>query len=409
VELVDHRIPLGRRGELECTACHDPHNNELGNFLLITDREGALCTTCHEMFGWRFSAHALSARSVPPVVTAGEQLPYRSMADNACAACHPSHSAPRRQQLLWDQPSLLCIRCHDGVSARTVLPVLNQRSGHRVNTLVDRPAGRAGRRHLGRRVACSDCHNPHAVQNRLFQGRAARVGDGPLVPPSLRYMPGVNIVGMEVFPATFYYEVCFQCHADWPVRDRNRIIRQVDTGGNIRRQFLPTAASAHPVAFPSRNATEVPSLLPAYRSRQFISCQDCHNNADAVDAGGVLVNGPHGSRYDYILVRRYETRDFTVESPQSYALCYECHDRNSILSNESFSLHERHVVRGRSPCSACHTAHGVVGSPTQHSHLINFDLTIVGGERVYIDTGRFRGTCTLTCHGVRHVNFTYSR
>ena len=37
VELVDHRIILGERGELECTACHDPHNNELGDFSAYDD------------------------------------------------------------------------------------------------------------------------------------------------------------------------------------------------------------------------------------------------------------------------------------------------------------------------------------------------------------------------------------
>jgi len=25
----------------------------------------------------------------------------------------------------------------------------------------------------------------------------------------------------------------------------------------------------------------------------------------------------------------------------------------------------------------------------------------------FIDRGRFAGSCTLTCHGVRHVSFTY--
>ena len=124
-------------------------------------------------------------------------------------------------------------------------------------------------------------------------------------------------------------------------------------------------------------------------------------------AGGTLPDGPHGSRFEHLLVARYETRDFTIESPQTYALCYQCHDRNSVLGDESFSLHSRHVVRGRTPCSACHTAHGVSGASSQHGHLINFDISIVGGQRFHVDSGRFSGTCTLSCHGVQHVNFTY--
>jgi hypothetical protein len=231
---------------------------------------------------------------------------------------------------------------------------------------------------------------------------------GPAVPPAMTNVPGVNLAGLPVERATLYYEVCFRCHSDRPVIVTDRIIRQRDDGGNVRRQFLPTAGSSHPVAFPSRDLTDVPSLRPELRARGMITCQDCHNNPDAQVSGGAVPNGPHGSRFAHLLVARYETRDFTMESPQAYALCYQCHDRTSILGDESFAFHRNHVVRDRTPCSACHTAHGVSGSATDHGHLINFDLSIVNGERSYRDTGRFSWSCTLTCHGVRHVNFTYS-
>ena len=406
-QLVDHRIKLGERGELECTACHDPHNDELGSFLRITERQGALCTTCHDMTGWRLSAHANSPRSVPRAVTAGEQLPYRSLADNACRSCHLSHSAPYRDRLLYDRPTRLCLSCHDGVTGRDILSVVDQRSGHRVNRLFEHRRAPEGRLRVTRTVECTDCHNPHAVIGGLLTAALSGAGLGPLLPPAMKDVPGVNLAGLPVDKAHFYYEVCFRCHADRPVIVANRIPRQQDSGGNVRRQFLPTAASAHPVAAPSRRTGEVPSLLAEWRTRRFVSCQDCHNNPDAVSAGGTLPDGPHGSRFEHLLVARYETRDFTIESPQTYALCYQCHDRNSVLGDESFSLHSRHVVRGRTPCSACHTAHGVSGASSQHGHLINFDISIVGGQRFHVDSGRFSGTCTLSCHGVQHVNFTY--
>jgi predicted CXXCH cytochrome family protein len=407
VELVDSRIVLGPRGELECIACHDPHNNELGNFLRLPERRGAICITCHDLAGWELSAHANSPRSVPAAVTAGERLEWSSMADNACRSCHVSHSAPYRERLLYDRPSRLCITCHDGIGGTDILPVLDQRSGHRVNKLLGHTRPPERRLRAAHFVECTDCHNPHAVVSDPLRGPIASRAGTPVIPLAMREVPGVSTAGLPVPTARFYYEVCYRCHADRPVRSRNRIARDVDTGGNVRRQFLPTVASAHPVVFPARQDTDVPSLRPEQRNRQFISCQDCHNNPDAREQGGAGPNGPHTSRYDYLLAHQYETRDFTVESPQAYALCYECHDRNSILGDESFSFHSEHVLRGRSPCSACHSAHGVPGSRSEHDHLINFDLSIVQGRRFYQDTGRFRGTCTLQCHGVNHVNFTY--
>lgn len=432
-ELVDHRLRLGEWGEVECTTCHDPHNNTLGNFLRITDREGALCTACHRMFGWQTSIHALSPRSVPASVTDGQQLAYRSMSDNACRSCHDSHSAQWRPRLLYDRPSRLCLDCHDGLTAQSVLPVIDQRFGHRFNVSL-RPdwaeaqalsgptglfgasggagfSGQGGLAGLARRqcVECTDCHNPHAVAKDIFDNTPLDLSNqGPLIPPAMVGVPGVTIAGVPVERASAYYEVCFRCHSDFPVIVQGRIIRAVPTLGNIRREFQPTAASAHPVAFPARDIAEVPSLLPEFRTRPFISCQSCHNNPGAAE-GGFDISGPHTSPYQFLLAARYETADFSTESPQTYALCYRCHDRNSILGDESFALHNVHVTRGRSPCSACHAPHGVPGSPAEHDHLINFDISIVSGRRQYLDTGLFSGTCTLTCHGVQHVNFTYAR
>jgi hypothetical protein len=256
-------------------------------------------------------------------------------------------------------------------------------------------------------VECVDCHNPHAVQPG-FPRLLTR--EGPIVVPgSMVDVPGVTIVGVPVDTPLFYYQVCLRCHGDRPVPIRGSIVRNVDRP-NIRRQISPISASRHPIATPSRSS-EVPSLLPGFRGQR-ISCQDCHNYDGAV---GILstANGPHGSNNAFLLADEYSTRDFTIESPQAYALCYRCHDRNSVLNDESFSFHRRHVVDRSSPCSACHAPHGVPGSALEHSHLINFDRSIVrsvvapGGGLRFRDLGRFQGSCTLLCHGVTHLNFRY--
>lgn len=406
-DLASWRIKLGDRGQLECTACHDPHNNELGNFLRITDRQGALCNTCHRMDGWRESAHAITPAGVPPTVTNGVQLSFASMSDAACSSCHKVHSAPQPERLLRERSFNLCMDCHRGWPGRDLSGVLNQRSGHRFVKLLQLHDPAENPLTMRAHVDCVDCHNPHAVQPNFLAVTRLPLDRGPLVPPGMKFISGVTSAGTPTDRATFYYEVCFKCHADRPVPVPNRIIRQRDVFGNIRREFLPTAASSHPVLTIAHLGTEVPSLVPAMRIRAQLTCQDCHNNPDARELGGFGPNGPHGSRFEFLLNANYDTADFTMESPQAYALCYQCHDRTSILNDQSFKLHRKHVVDARSPCSACHAPHGVNGSPAQHSHLINFDLSIVGGQRRYNDTGLFNGNCTLTCHGVNHVNFTY--
>ncbi len=408
---VGRSIPLGDRGELECTACHDPHNNELGDFLRAPTRRGALCLTCHQLDGWRRSAHANSGRPVPATLTTGEPLAFTSLADNACGTCHVSHGAPQRERLLRGPTQDLCLGCHDGISGVDVRSAIGQRSGHGTRfARRDRHDPAEDPLSMPPHVNCVDCHNPHAAQASGAGTANVARQQGPARIETMEHVQGVSIQGSVIDKARFSYEVCFRCHADKPVPIDRRIVRDRDTFGNIRRQFQPSAASAHPIAIAASQSTvDNPSLLPGARTQGQMSCQDCHDNPDSRRFGGAAANGPHGSRFDNLLVARYETADFTIESANTFALCYRCHDRNSILADESFSLHRRHIIDGRSPCSACHTPHGVEGSPREHSHLINFDTAIVQGQRQFVDTGRFSGSCTLVCHGVQHDNFNYTR
>ena len=82
--------------------------------------------------------------------------------------------------------------------------------------------------------------------------------------------------------------------------------------------------------------------------------------------------------------------------------------------NQSFSFHKLHVADQRTPCSVCHTAHGVssvLGNPQRNSHLIDFDITVVrptAGNKLYYEAhGMNAGTCYLKCHGVDHNPMSY--
>ena len=68
---------------------------------------GAVCITCHNIKDWKPSAHALSravwnGRGVNP----WPHTKYPSVAENACASCHASHTAQTQQRLLNFQTEL---------------------------------------------------------------------------------------------------------------------------------------------------------------------------------------------------------------------------------------------------------------------------------------------------------------
>lgn len=236
---------------------------------------------------------------------------------------------------------------------------------------------------------CVDCHAPHFVSpQKKFAGiRGKRVG---------------NIVTN----ITQEYELCYKCHAEsanLPGRFTNK-----------RAEFAPTNPSFHPVEGEGKNLAVV-SLLKPYREKKsapsdisMIGCGDCHgsDNADSP-------KGPHGSNYQHILVENYSTKDNQPESPFAYALCYRCHNRTSILGDESFRFHSLHVKgKGGGDGTSCYTCHNSHGS-SDYRYLIRFNKDVVmpnsKGMLKFVEKGisTFHGECYLSCHGVDHNPKSY--
>jgi len=249
---------------------------------------------------------------------------------------------------------------------------------------------------------CADCHNPHHANSQP----GASPGDPPLVSGATAGVSGIDIGGSPINPAVYTYEICFKCHGDEQMPIGQSITRQLDQF-NSRLEFDAANPSFHPVAALGVNLN-VPSLIYPLNEQSRISCLDCHNNSSTTGPAG-----PHGSDYPFLLAREYATLDFTTETSATYALCYQCHSRANLLSDQSFP-HNLHVVTAQTPCSACHDPHGVnmlQGTFTNNSHLINFDLNIVApnlaDQLFFEDQGTFTGQCFLSCHGSDHNPKSY--
>lgn len=396
-------LRLDRNGELQCTTCHDAHDSPYEKLLVMSNIGSQLCVECHRETGWSQTSHSQS------FATWNGQNPnpwrdasYSNVSDNGCENCHMPHAAaggPRLLQHTAEEDN--CADCHNGnVASKDVMASFKWFSSHRLEdtTLVHDPVEPAvvDIRH----VECVDCHDPHAT-------RASRkAGD---TPANVR---GISLVGSEVSQAIYTYEICLRCHGDSPNQPPARTPRQLDQA-NIRLKIQLNNPSFHPIAGPGRSIN-VPSLIFPLTEQSIIGCTDCHNSNSAVSVGGTGPEGPHGSSFEPILARNYLTLDNTPESASSYALCYNCHSRNSILADESFKEHNLHVRGENTPCNACHDPHGVSstqGNETNNSHLINFDTSIVfpnsNNQLRFEDTGEQSGTCSLLCHGDNHDNTDY--
>ena len=402
-------LPLDRKGELQCTTCHNAHESKRAKFLRMDNLSGALCQACHRPAYWNLSAHAISPATwkgsgVKPWPADGAT----TVAANACRNCHRAHSAGHGPRLLtWAQEADNCNVCHGGTVAQKNIAAEfasgAKFSRHPIDSLqwthdpLENPAS------MPRHVACQDCHNPHAATNKPAVP--------PAVPGALQGVRGVGAGGVPVAESTFEFQVCNKCHGfsepTSPSFTRAEPTRIVST------KIDPGNQSFHPIASTGRNTT-IRGLRSPYTAASMIGCTDCHNNNEWTASTGMAPRGPHASLYAPILERNYLTSDRTPESAANYDLCYKCHDRSTLLREASGTFpHLKHVVEQQAPCAVCHDAHG----SRQNAHLINFMTRDANGAAVvtptatgrleYVSTGVGRGTCNLTCHGKQHAALGY--
>jgi len=399
-------VKLDDRRQVQCTSCHDAHSDRHPKFLVTDPGHSSLCVVCHRLPHWQESAHASSAataRAAGPLPGLG----YATVGQNGCSSCHRSHGAPHPRRLLAAVTEEgVCLVCHDGrVAAKDLRRVSVKYSAHRVDVYTDIHDPTENPNNMPPHVECIDCHNSHATRARSTGGQ---------LPGPLSSVSGVSISGTFRREAAFEYEVCLKCHGI--TENPNPIVFRTDNVTNARLQFDPQNPSFHPVADIGRNPNIqglITPLTPASRT----PCTSCHDSDAASQLGSGAPRGPHGSNYRPILAAEYHL-DATMgrESYQLYALCYGCHDRNTLLNRHDSFPHQRHVADADigASCAVCHDAHG----SRQNPHLINFmsrDLTgkvVVtassSGQLEYDSLGTGAGRCFLTCHGSDHNPKNYA-
>lgn len=384
-----HDVSAGTTSNLECSSCHDPHDNTYGNFIKTDPVAGALCNLCHNITEWPNCSHAVSG------ATWNGELPdpwpnteWTTVSENACDNCHTPHGGSGPYWLMKSSAEEdNCLICHNGnVAQKDIQTELTKPSTHPVENYNQIHHPDEDLILMDEHVECSDCHNPHEVNNAT--------ASAPYVTGRLTGVRGIDKDGNAILTSNYEYEVCLKCHK-YAISTQTTYVTRRDVQSSIRLEFSETNPSYHPVYGPGAN-TNVPSLISPYTENSIIYCTDCHNNNAASPAG------PHGSTYAPLLEYQMIFSDYNTESSAIYASCYECHDRSSVLQDKSRFKHSRHVQSYKAACTTCHDPHGSY----TNTHLINFNTDYVtetsGGRLEFIDYGNNKGRCYLVCHGKIH-------
>ena len=324
-----------------------------------------------------------------------------------CGSCHVGHGVSNEPMLAASEEEF-CYQCHGSSDDRSAMKTAGRLAenadpldieqefakqyhhpvvegfGHSPTEVLPDLNGRTSRH-----AECVDCHNPHqritTAENKIHE------------------VSGYSLSGQYLETSVNEYEICFKCHVD------NTAIGDIE--GNAFRDFAPDYVSQHPVSRPASLTHKAPSLTMSLSARNTMKCSDCHTSDDPNGP-----RGPHGSNYRFLLSGNYDIGINTDESPFAYEFCYSCHDRSSILGDESFPLHRQHIIgdpiRGinGTSCYTCHASH----SSKTSEHLIDFNREAVSavpvtGRLSYSTLGSQGGECYLTCHGHVHNSGRYSR
>jgi predicted CXXCH cytochrome family protein len=373
---------------MACSSCHDAHAAARGGTgmsdleaRVIDPATGArwagggatdFCLRCHGLE--RSGATATATPAVFPIVDgvrfpffagwgkasyaqgAHATAPQLGPAERECTVCHQAHGSDNARNLLRAEDTSgeagMCLGCHDGSrrGASDVAAVFAKPAAH--PTLVlggEVPVHRdvEGADELGynggapdmRHAECQDCHDAHATK----QGR--HLAGSALAGPALNGVIGVNVRRWPLAPmgspgaADFdpvrlvsgtseEWQLCFKCHSGYTS------LRPLDSTGvasrDVAAEFNPQNGSFHSAVIRPRTSGRVAFKAgTAWTAESRVNCTDCHGNDDEDPAAAA---GPHGSRYEGILIRPFTDR--TGLAGTDGDLCFICHDREAYGGGE---------------------------------------------------------------------------
>lgn len=385
----------GAGSYVECTSCHNPHDNVNGKFLVDPNTNSKICTSCHNKAGddstvANESVHSNSANysnAYPAPATLGT-----TVQDVKCMVCHYPHKSGvlttdmntpnpgsgkylltfKEEQSCYNTPNRWNqsnSSCHDtGGAGKDIKAEVTKGSGfaHRVgnysslhNATEGRSVSAGGTGWLGVagngwHVECDDCHNSHAAGrlthtppgNAVSSTMAIYGAGGADVPASYTawsilaasayaYIEPIGVVNTSGTGVSKEYQICLKCHSSFAWGSGS-----VPTSPSLNapmtdqaKEFNTANASFHPVV-------GVNDKNPLGGKGTYINGWDSGNTqtmycSDCHNNSTASPQGPHGSGNSFILKRPYtDTYSTTLSQTQPTTdLCFDCHEPGTYVTN----------------------------------------------------------------------------
>ena len=368
----DPAVKLDAQKKIQCTTCHDPHDDSnyrpgivphfyvkptWSGTCLVLSRLAGRCIgggpgrPCLPVCGRR----RLGRRVQPERARGPAALP------KGCGSCHVGHGTPQTKMFIASQETA-CLTCHGGAAWQSTAQAKGLLNGTGPAANIAAEFNKASHHPLPGYALPSTASSTFA---RSMTVTPAAAEHRPLLGLPRSALPGqggpLSRGGRE--PAEANLRLARQPEAG--VRDLHLLPRRGRRGEHpapheFQQQLVSSVDGAGPKPVRAEPASSRTRRRAASAARA----------ATAATRQNIL--GPHGSAFAPILKANYTITDGQAESEFQYALCYLCHNRSTVLSPSSFTLHQLHVSQQRETCHNCHDSHG----STQYPHLIFFNPKI---------------------------------
>jgi len=287
-----------------------------------------------------------------------KKVKHKPFSAGNCTKCHDPHQSEHKS-LLRLPPAKLCVDCHEDMEASEKHTHKPFKAGNCVKCHDPHQSDHDKQLRKAPEKLCFECHDAEEFQGKTVHGPVAA-------------------------------GKCLDCHHP----------HQSNNAKQLRKAPPQLCLDCHDRELKDASGSALPATKSLFTNKEVLAhppfaegkCTDCHK--------------PHVTDTRRLLAKNYAADFYAPFKPETYALCFSCHEQKAFLAprtlsdtrfrNGNLNLHYRHVNRdkGRS-CGACHTPHGTLQEKLIHPSFA-FGKRRLSLKFEKTETG---GSCDSVCHG----------
>jgi predicted CXXCH cytochrome family protein len=352
--------------------CYNCHEKPISQNHIHAPVESGECIACHNVHSSN-NAFLLKAQKDANLcnechdigISSSKKFKHQPFTDGDCTSCHDAHQSKNTGLLKTETPNL-CFDCHDNIQTELSKAHI----------------------HIPVTDGCNTCHDMHESSEKFLLAEKT---------PDLCYNCHETFTNKKNIHGPVKDGNCNTCHAPHGSLENNLLEKesQLICLSCHSKQIITETKTIDNIGLKISTATIIHGAI------EIDGCSVCHD--------------AHSSDNQSLLKNKFSDNEYVDAQPDSFALCFDCHDKQiiepdisplaTLFRNGETNLHLLHIKgkKGRN-CNMCHDIHASVKKHLMAETVrfgswkmpLNYKSEINGGS------------CATGCHAKKaYVNNTY--